>query len=59
MLLKLSEILSVSEARCQLSRLIDEVRQGAEKIITRNAKTHQASMRIAGRDRQGDKEAGG
>lgn len=30
------DIVAFSEARTHLSRLVDEVRQGAEKIITRN-----------------------
>jgi prevent-host-death family protein len=34
--LKVSDILPFSEARSQLSRLVDEVQQGAEKIITKN-----------------------
>lgn len=31
-----SDIVAFSEARTHLSRLVDEVRQGAEKIITKN-----------------------
>ncbi len=31
-----SDIIPFSEARTHLSRLVDEVRQGAEKIITKN-----------------------
>ncbi|AOS79065.1 MULTISPECIES: type II toxin-antitoxin system Phd/YefM family antitoxin [Hydrogenophaga] len=34
--LHVSDILPFSEARSQLSRLVDEVQQGAEKIITKN-----------------------
>ena len=34
--LHVSDILAFSEARSQLSRLVDEVQQGAEKIITKN-----------------------
>ena len=34
--LKVSDILPFSEARSQLSRLVDEVQRGAEKIITKN-----------------------
>lgn len=30
------DIVAFSEARSQLSRLVDEVQQGAEKIITKN-----------------------
>ena len=30
------DIIAFSEARAHLSRLVDEVRQGAEKIITKN-----------------------
>ena len=30
------DIIAFSEARTHLSRLVDEVRQGAEKIITKN-----------------------
>jgi len=31
-----SDIVAFSDARAQLSRLVDEVQQGAEKIITKN-----------------------
>ncbi len=34
--LHVSDILPFSEARSQLSRLVEEVQQGAEKIITKN-----------------------
>lgn len=34
--LHVSDILPFSEARSQLSRLVDEVQKGAEKIITKN-----------------------
>lgn len=36
MSIAISDIVAFSEARTHLSRLVDEVRQGAEKIITRN-----------------------
>ena len=36
MSISVSDIVAFSEARTHLSRLVDEVRQGAEKIITKN-----------------------
>lgn len=36
MSIAVSDIIAFSEARTHLSRLVDEVRQGAEKIITKN-----------------------
>ncbi len=36
MVIRVSDIVAFSEARSQLSRLVDEVQLGAEKIITKN-----------------------
>lgn len=36
MVIAVNDIVAFSEARSQLSRLVEEVQQGAEKIITKN-----------------------
>lgn len=42
MVLRASDVISLSQARARLSELAEEVRAGAEKIVTRNGKSYVA-----------------